>query len=162
MKKKILIAMVVLFVTGRQLSAQDKDSTTTLPSITVTSAVAVTKEVDKAFKKAFPAAQSLRWYTLNKFYLAKFIENDMKHQALFAKNGYLKYDISYGNENNLPEDILTRIKNAYEDYKITRVANVKEAGRNIWVTNLESLNNYVLVRVEDDEMEEVGKYKKSK
>jgi hypothetical protein len=40
---------------------------------------------------------------MNKFYLARFIENDMKHQALFTKNGYLKYDISYGREQQLPE-----------------------------------------------------------
>jgi hypothetical protein len=41
------------------------------------------------------------------------------------------------------------------------VANVKESGRNIWVINLESLRNYVMVRVEEEEMEEVKRVNKS-
>lgn len=162
MKKQVLAVLLVVFLGAGQLSAQQKDSVTTLPTVTVTSATVVTKEVDNAFIKGFPGAQNLRWYMFNKDYLAKFIQNDMKHQALFAKNGYLKYDVSYGNENHLPADVRNKIMGAYEDYKITHVANVKEAGRNIWVTNLESLTHLVLVRVEDDEMEEVGKYDLSK
>lgn len=161
MKKLLIILLLALYGFTGRLMAQDKDTVTTLPTITVSSGTVVTKEVNKAFKKSFPNAQNLKWYEMNKFYLAKFIENDMKHQALFTKKGYLKYDISYGREQHLPEAIRDRIKSAYEDYKITHVANVKEQGRNIWITNLESINHLVIVRVEDDEMEEVQKYEKA-
>lgn len=162
MKTQFIAVMLVVFICAGRLSAQEKDSVTTLPSLTVTTTTVVTKEVDNAFKKAFPDAENLKWYELNKFYLAKFIEKDMKHQALFAKNGFLKYDISYGNENQLPEDMLKKVHDAYDEYNITRVANVKEAGRDIWVINLENLKHLVLVRVEEGEMEEVEKYSKSK
>ena len=161
MKKQLIAVLLVAYLGVGQLSAQEKDSVTTLPTVTVTSATVVTKEVDKAFQKAFPAAENLKWYMLNKNYLAKFIENDMKHQALYTKNGYLKYVISYGYQNHLPEDVLNKIKDAYEAYKITSVANVKEANRNIWVINLESEDHIVIARVEDEEMEEVGKYVKA-
>ena len=162
MKKQLIAVMLVVGIGTGKLLAQEKDSVTTLPSITVTSGTLVSKVVDKAFKKAFPQAKNLKWYDMNKFYLVRFIENDMKHQAVYTKKGYMNYDISYGYEQHLPLEIRDRIQGAYEDYKITHVANVKEAGRNIWVTNLESLNHLVMVRVEDDELEEVGKYVISK
>ena len=158
MKKQVFAVLLVVFLGAGRLSAQEKDSIVTLPTVTVTSSSVVTKEVDKSFKKGFPKAQNLRWYKLDKDYLAKFIENDMKHQALFAKNGYLRYVISYGYQNHLPEDVLNKIKDAYDAYKITSVANVKVNDRNIWVINLESENHIVIARVEDEEMEEVGKY----
>ena len=161
MKKQIIAVLLVVCIGTGKLLAQEKDSVTTLPTITVTSATVVSKAVDKAFKKAFPQAKNLKWYDMNKFYLAHFIENDIKHQAVFTQKGYLNYDISYGFEQHLPLEIRDRIQGAYEDYKITHVANVKGAGRNIWVTNLESLNHLVMVRVEDDELEEVEKYNKS-
>ena len=118
-------------------------------------------EVDKAFKKTFPDAQNLKWYMLDKNYLAKFIENDLKHQALLTKKGYLKYDITYGNENQLPVDILQKVSDAYDDYKVTSVANIKESGRDVWIINLESLKNIVVVWAEGDEFDEVNKIAKT-
>lgn len=161
MKKQAIALLLAVSLSVCQLIAQEKDSVATLSPVIVTTHTVVSKEIDKAFKKAFPTAVNKQWYQLDKNYLVKFIQNDIKHQALFAKNGFMKYVISYGTENHLPDAIRSKITYAYEAYKITRVANVKEAGRNIWVTNLESLNHLVLVRVEGDEMEEVGKYIKS-
>ena len=159
MKKQVIAVFLAIFLGTGYLSAQE-DSVITLPTVNVTSGTVVTKEVDKAFKRAFPDAQNLKWYESNKNYLAKFIEKDMKHQALLTKKGDLTYDISYGNEKHLTDDVRNKIKGAYADYKITSVANVKQASRNIWVINLESMNHIAIVRVEDDEMEEVEKLDK--
>jgi hypothetical protein len=73
----------------------------------------------------------------------------------------IKYDVSYGYEQNLPEEILKQVQSSYEEFEITRVFNVKQSGRNIWVVNLEGIKNYVLVRVEEGELEEVSKYPKA-
>lgn len=161
MKKKLLICLLVLSLPASQLFSQDSIKGQ-LPTVTVTSSSAVTKEVNKAFKSTFPDAENLKWYKLDKDYLAKFIMSDMSHNALFKKNGYLKYDVSYGSENNLPPDILKQVQSSYENFKITRVFNVTQANRNIWVVNLEGLKNYVVVRVEDGELEEVNKFAKAK
>ena len=151
MKKQVLMPLLLGFLLGStQLSAQDKDSLITLPTVVVSSGTTVSAEVDKAFKKTFPNAEKLRWYTLDKNYLAKFIKDDLKHQALLSKKGRLKYDITYGGESQLPEDVRQKINDSYNDYKITSVANVKESGRDIWVINLESLNNFVVARAEED------------
>ena len=162
MKKQVIAVLLVVCIGTGKLIAQEKDSVTTLPSISITSGTVITKAVDKAFKKAFPQAKNLKWYNLDKHYLAKFIENDMKHQAVFTQKGYMNYVVSYGTEQHLPSGIRDKIQGAYEDYKITHVANVKVGGRDIWVTNLESLNHMVRVRLEEDELEEVEKYDRSK
>jgi hypothetical protein len=162
MKKQLIAVTMAAFLGAGQVSAQEKETITSLPTVTVTSGTIVNKEIDKVFRKAFPGAQDLTWYEINKHYIVKFIENDMKHQALFAKNGKIKYDISYGNEKHLPGMMLTKIQDVYNEYNITRVANVKEAGRSIWVVNLDNLKHFVLVRMEEDEMEEVRKSDKTR
>jgi hypothetical protein len=161
MKKQLTAVILAAFLGAGQVSAQENETITSLPTVTVTSGTVVNKQIDKAFRKAFPGAQDLTWYEINKHYIVKFIENAMKHQTLFTKTGVLKYDISYGTEKHLPEMMLTKIQDAYNEYNITRVANVKEAGRSIWVVNLDNLKHFVLVRMEEDEMELVQKYDKS-
>lgn len=160
MKKQIIAIMALLLFCGGRLFAQ-KDSVVTLPEITITGSAKISNELGKAFRKSFPGAQDLKWYKLDQDYLAKFIKNDMDHNALFKKNGYLKYDISYGHEKDLPEETRKMIQSAYADYNITGAINVKSAGREIWVVHLEGLKNYVTVRVEEQEMEEVQRFAKS-
>ena len=161
MKKQIITIMILLLVSGGRLFAQEKDSVVTLPAITITGSAKVSNELSKAFKKSFPGAQDLKWYKLDQDYLAKFIKDDLAHNALFKKNGFLKYDISYGHESNLPAQTHELIQGAYKDYNITTAINVKSAGRDIWVVHLEGLNNLVTVRVEDQDLEEVERFEKS-
>jgi hypothetical protein len=161
MKKQLLILTLFVSITAVKLFSQEKNEMTTLPTVTVTSETLVNKEIDRAFKKAFPNAQLLDWYEVNKMYLVKFIEDDMKHHALFTKKGMLKYDISFGDEKNLSKDLLGKLQNAYDEYNITAVSNVKEDGRNIWVINLENSKHLVLARIENDELEETFKYNKN-
>ena len=165
-KSNTMKKALILFATSIQLfltvaNAQQKDTIVNLPEITITKNVNVTKEVENAFNKTFPNAENVKWYTLQKDFLAKFMESDMKHNALFKKNGYLKYDIGFGKEENLPEYIQKMVVHAYEDYKILNTTNVKSAGRDIWVINLEGKTTYVIVRVEEDELEEVKRYTKA-
>ena len=153
--------MLFVSMSTIQLSAQDKSSMTTLPTVIVTSETIVNKEIDKAFKKAFPNTQLLGWEEVEKMYLVKFIQNDMKHHALFTKKGYLKYDIGYGNEKDLSDYIRREVQKSYDEYNIASVANVKEAGRDIWVIRLENQKHLVWVRYENDELEETEKYDKN-
>jgi hypothetical protein len=164
MKKQLIAVLLVAFMGMGRLTAQEKDSVTNLPSVIVTSlssGTVVNAEIDKAFKKTFPKAQNLKWYSVNKYYLVKFIENDIKHQTLFTKKGYMKYDISYGTEMLLPTVLRTKVKETYDEYDISRVANVKEAGRSIWVINLDNTKHFILVRMEEEDMEEVQRLVKN-
>jgi hypothetical protein len=157
-KHMILPALAFLFFIGRP-TAQEK--VVSLPEVTVTSIALVAPNVNKAFKKAFPEAEDLSWYTYDKEYLAKFIIKDMNHNTLYRKNGVMKYDISYGYEHNLPGKIKDMVTGAYDNYKITRAINVKVNDRNIWVVKMEGMKKYLTVRVEDEEMDEVESFSKA-
>jgi hypothetical protein len=157
-KHMILPALAFLFFIGRP-TAQEK--VVSLPEVTVTSIALVAPNVNKAFKKAFPDAEDLSWYTYDKEYLAKFIIKDMNHNTLYRKNGVMKYDISYGYEHNLPGKIKDMVTGAYDNYKITRAINVKVNDRNIWVVKMEGMKKYLTVRVEDEEMDEVESFSKA-
>jgi hypothetical protein len=159
--KKLLFLFIVILCLGYSSMAQKKDSVITLPEIRVTAVSKVNEQVKTSFQQAFSDAVWVRWHKMNKDYLVKFIKADMGHSAFFLKNGYLKYDISYGFESNLPIQVREDVKSGYRDFMITHVAHVQEAQRDIWVINLESLTYYVIVRSENGELEEVERFGRS-
>jgi len=158
--KKIIITLFTAFQSLIGL-AQERDTIITLPEVRITAASAVTTSVYSSFRRAFPEAENLRWYKYDRDYLAKFFMKDMDHNALFRKNGVMKYDISYGYQQHLPEAIKADVLKAYDNYKIIRAINVKAYERDIWVIKLEGERKYLTVRVEDGEMDEVESFFKS-
>ncbi len=157
-KHIILPALAFILFIGRP-TAQEK--VVTLPEVSVTSIALVAPNVNKAFKKAFPDAEDLNWYKYDKEYLAKFIIKDMNHNTLYRQNGVMKYDISYGYQQNLPEKIKDMVTGVYDNYKIIRAINIKVTERNIWVIKLEGMKKYLTVRVENEEMDEVESFSKA-
>ena len=141
--------------------AQDRDTIITLPEVRITNTTAVTTGVYSSFRRAFPDAENLRWYKYDRDYLAKFFMKDMDHNAMFRKNGVMKYDISYGYEKHLPDLIKDDVLKTYDNYKIIRAIRVKAYERDIWVVKLEGETKYLTVRVEDGEMDEVESYYKT-
>ena len=158
--KKITLTLIIAFkLLG--VAAQDKDTIITLPEVRITNTTAITTSVYSSFRRAFPDAENLRWYKYDRDYLAKFFMKDMNHNALFRKNGVMKYDISYGHEKNLPEKIKDDVLKAYDNYKITNAIHVKAYERDIWIIKLEGERKYLTVRVEDGEMDEVESFYKA-
>lgn len=161
MKSSFLTTLLVTIFFCQYGKSQNKDSVVMLPPVTITSFVMINQELNKSFEKSFPEAYDLHWYKLDRDYLAKFIKDDLKHQSLFKKNGIMKYDITYGSESNLPGDVQKIIKDGYSDFKITNAAKVIRNDQDFWIVNLEGMNNYVVARVENGDVEEVKRIKKS-
>jgi len=161
MKQKLfprILGSILLLTIASCIYAQQ---VTELQPVTVTSTSKVTKKVAKSFEGSFKDAVSPSWYKLNKDYFVHFIMDDQKNSALFAKSGMLIYHISYGHENNLPADIKSMVQSSYGGYNITMAIKVEEQQRKIWVINLENDQKFIIARVEDDILEEVGNYNKS-
>lgn len=157
MKKTIfsLFGLSLLFLMISSASAQ-----IVLPEVTITGARDVPEQVNEAFQSTFKDAEDPVWYLANKNYLVKFINNDMKNNALFRKNGQLVYHISYGYEKDIPENVSSLIKNRYKDYEVVVAFNVKQDERDIWVVNLENEKNIVMARVEEGVLDEASRTKK--
>lgn len=162
MKQKTLVRLILsLVLSGFMYTVFAQDSMKMLPPVVVYTKANVTKAVTKSFDKMFKDAVDPQWYKMDKNYLVKFITGDMDNNALFKKNGSLVYHIQYGKEHNLPADIRSQVQNAYSEYNITRAIKIKAGERNIWVVNLEGLKKYVIVSVEDGELQEVQSYTKA-
>ncbi len=164
MKKTILLPLsIVMVMLGfSQSSSAQQDTMKMLEPIIIYAKSNVNKAVTDAFEKKFKDAMDPQWYRLNKNYLVTFITGDMKNNALFKKNGRMVYHIRFGTESNLPEEIKQQVMSGYPDYNITRAVNVKMDNRDLWVVNLEGMKKWIIVRVEDGQMDEVENYNKTK
>ena len=164
--KKLLTSFIgggLVSLLSVNISFAQEETFKELPPITVSASTSnVSAKVNKAFGQYFKGATHQRWYQLDKNFLVKFIQNDQENRALFTKNGSLVYHISYGSEKHLPSEVRSLIKSTYYDQSITRVLKVNQDKRNIWVVSLEDAKDYVMVRVEDMEMEETQRMQKSK
>ncbi len=164
MKKQLISCMggVLISILCVNHSFAQDETIKELPAITISASTAnVSARVNRAFGQYFKEASHQRWYQLEKNFLVKFIQHDQENRALFTKNGQLIYHISYGVEKHLPTDVRGLVKSTYYDQKITRVLKVNQDQRNIWVVSMEDANDYVMVRVEDMEMEETQSKQKS-
>ena len=161
MKKNLLIMAMAMVSSQALLFAQDREKVVTLPEIKITSIALTAPKVSDAFRKAFPDAENLSWYKYDREYLAKFLTKDMEHNSLFKQNGYMKYDISYGYEENVPEETKKLVTDTYDNYNIIRAINIKAEGRDIWIVKMEGTKKYVTVRVENNEMDEVESFYKT-
>jgi hypothetical protein len=164
MKSKLLFSgLIICFLLhATRCFAQDTSAVKTLPPVTVT---ATTKKIPGnvwyGFSKYFTEAENPGWYEINKKYLVKFMTYDKANRALFTKKGHIIYHISYGYEKNMPEEPGRQIKAAYPDHEITKAIKVRQAGREVWVINLEDAKSLVILRVEEEEMEEIQRLKKT-
>ena len=71
------------------------------------------------------------------------------------------YDISYGYEKHIPENVRDLVSRAYDNYKIIRAIRINTQGRDIWMVKLEGMKKYLTVRVEDGELDEVESFYKA-
>ena len=120
------------------------------------------ENVKTEFEKRFSGSENVTWETVGKNFLAKFSMGDVRKRALLNPKGQLVYEITYGTEKHLPTAIRKNVKRNYVEYKITAATFIEEANREIWVINLEDETGYVIVRVENDDLEEVKNYSKTR
>jgi len=151
---RITTVMLVFFFVQNSFAQINKVDT--LNEVVIRSTSLVEKAVTKAFTIDFKNAVNPRWFKVDKNYLVKFISADQKNQALYKKDGLLIYHITYLlNTVSLPNDIRGMINTSYPDSKILTAIHVDQDSRSIWVVNLKVGGEFVLARVEDEQVEEV-------
>ncbi len=122
----------------------------------------VNLKVQKAFMRQFAQATLESWSIVGQNFLSHFYFEGLQTNALFSKNGYLIYTISYGTEKQMPSYLRKLVKNEYPDHDITMASEIKQDNRDIWVVQLQDANEVITVRLENGEMEKVQQFNKSK
>ena len=160
MKTKIIsvisFALFSLMVVNSAFAQKPKSKV--LPQVTITSNnAAVSQRVLNNFSKSFNTASNVRWMQFENKYLVKFDQNDMNHNALYRKRGYMLYHVGYGYEKNLPSDVQKMVKSTYKGYHVKRAFLIEQDNRQIWIVNLLGSDNLVSARIESGVMEEISR-----
>lgn len=114
----------------------------------------------KAFESTFPDAKAPRWFHRNKKYIVTFLMDDIKHNALFSKNGKLIYQIAYGNQNTIPDNFQPQVEERFDGYDIIAAINVKQNGRDVWLITGEGKRDFLNVSIVEGLMSEGTKVKR--
>ena len=158
-KFRLLVLIAVLFIGNKSFS--QISNVKNLPvAVSNLSYVKTYSEVFTQFQTLFPNAENVRFYKIAKNTGATFKMTDLRYRVLLSKNGKLLFKITYGQEKHLPVEVRKAIKMEYIDFRITAASLVEEANRKIWVVHLEDDWEYVIVRVENNELNENMAYKK--
>jgi len=165
MKTKILTALKICVMSATIVSvsnAQGNLSTKEVPSTesSPSSVPVVNTKITRALEGYFKNATNIRWYEIKNNYVIKFNLGGHQNRALFTKSGHLVYHITYGTEELLPGEVRKLVKSEYYDQKITRVLKVNQDQRTIWVIHMEDQKEFIMVRVEDGQLEETKRMEK--
>ena len=125
----------------------------------------VNNKIKTAFDKSFAGAADANWFAFdnNKNVLAVFFNYNSKYsRAAYTKNGKMLYSVIQASEELLSKDDRRVVKSNYVDYGITNVAEVTSGGNTVWIVNLQSEDNVIILRLANDTFNEIANYPTAK
>jgi hypothetical protein len=125
-------------------------------------AVEVNEKVLKSFKESFPTAQQVTWLEYVDTYVVNFTSIGIKERITYDKEGNFISSTRYYYQENLPANIICKIKKNYPNYKVFGVTEVTTENLVQYYVKMEDNANWTTVKSDDaGNMEVVEKYKKS-
>lgn len=145
MKKLILTIMTcVVFLSGIMGNVFAQIN---LPEVIINRPEGLTKVI-AAFNSMYKEAREPHWYYRSDNYAVTFVMNDLKYNVLFMKNGNLIYQISYGNERNIPEKFKRIISKKFRNYDIISAINYQQNAKNMWLVTGEGNKDFLNVKID--------------
>jgi hypothetical protein len=115
-----------------------------------------------AFHDSYQNVSYSQWYRVRRNYLVYFKANKYTSRAIYDVKGNLVSSFFYGSEQDLPGGIRELVKASYPEYHILLAIEVYEGKEKIWVVNLSSDRFLLSISVENDFIQKISKYRKSK
>jgi hypothetical protein len=116
-------------------------------------AVAPNEKAENMFKKMFGNAANVSWAPEDKGQSLVYFETPgKKNRAGFDKKGNLVYTISNYREEQLPQDILLKVKESYFGRSIFCVTEVNYDGKTAYLIVLEDKTTWLHIKIVGDEM----------
>jgi hypothetical protein len=121
----------------------------------------VNEKVIKSFKQTFPFAEKTDWQEFSDRYVVHFEEASILTVVDYDKEGNFLNSKRYYKEDNLPVNILCRIRKKYADKKIFMVTEVATESSIDYYIKMEDNQSWITVKSDaSGGMEVVEKYKK--
>jgi len=123
----------------------------------------VSPTVIRSFLKTYKDVSDEQWIQVKEGFVALFNFNGMNYQVAYDKKGnLLRTNRSY-DEEKMPGDIRHIVKSTYYDYQINRVHEIATPfNPPTYVIQLVGTKEVINLVVQDEEMEELEKFNKSK
>ncbi|MBO9618947.1 MAG: hypothetical protein J7539_07925 [Niabella sp.] len=119
----------------------------------------VNEKVLKTFHQVFADAQNVQWNATPNYSEASFNSGAATARVIISNNGQLVRTIRYYKENNLPSNILYKVKNKYEGKEIFGVTEItNEAGTEYEIVVRDSQKMYTVTVDTDGTMAQTGKF----
>ncbi len=146
--KKYLIAMLCIVFCSISIAGYSKD---------------VNEKVLRSFNQTFPDAQNVVWRTFSEKNTAQFMLNGIRTVVNYDMDGNFLDAIRYYTENNLPLNIIRKLKAKYPSKKIYGVTEESTTETVNYYVKLEDETSWVTVKADaDGNSEVVEKYYKQK
>jgi len=121
----------------------------------------ISQKVLDNFKQDFNSVKNIQWFTGENSYTVSFIQNDIRTRIDYDKEGNFLSSVRYFGEDNLPFNILLKIKEKYRGKVIKIVTEVIESDSVLYSVNVEDEQNvYVIESDSNANTHLVRKYKK--
>jgi hypothetical protein len=116
-------------------------------------AAAPNEKAENMFKKMFGNGTNVSWAPENKGQSLVYFETPGRtNRASFDKKGNLVYTISSYREEQLPQDVLLRVKGTYFGRSIFCVTEVNYDGKTAYLIVLEDKTTWLHIKIVGDEM----------
>ena len=164
--KNLIVAMVSLTATislHAQTAYRGLPATYNSTNTAIETAGAYTKtlyaipiKAVRSFKQSFKHIDNETWFAIPNGYCARFVENGIRHDVTYGKNGNWLHTIRQYKEDQFPRDIRAQVKSIYYDYSIILVEEIERPLKPlVYVVHLEDRYTLKNIQVCDKEIETV-------
>ncbi|MFI5154259.1 MAG: hypothetical protein ACHQET_13045 [Chitinophagales bacterium] len=124
--------------------------------------VEVNEKVLKSFKETFPKAEQVNWQEYSDNYVVNFMELGIRERITYDKDGNFVSATRYYLEENLPTNILFKVKKKFPGQKVFGVTELETDISVDYYIKLVDDSNWTTVKSDvSGVMEVVEKYKKA-
>lgn len=121
----------------------------------------VNEKVIRSFKQTFPFAEKVGWQEFSDRYIVHFQEGEIRTVVAYDKEGNFLSSQRYYKEENLPVNILCKIKKKYADKKIFGVTEIVSENSIEYYVKMEDDFNLITIKSDPSGgLEVVEKFKK--
>ena len=143
--KKVFITAISILILGLTMQAAE-----------------VNEKVLKSFKETFPKAEQVNWQEFTDNYVVNFTSVGIRERITYDKDGNFISATRYYLQENLPANIICKLKKKYPNQKVYGVTEITTDSNVEYYVKLEDEANWTTIKSDNSGiMEVVEKYKKA-
>lgn len=110
----------------------------------------INEKIVRSFKEIYPNALQVSWLEYPDTYAVYFVENGIKINIIFNKDGSFVSSARYYNEENLPYYLLAEISKRYPTKKVYGVSELTTPGAISYFIKLEDAKSWLTIKMDSE------------